>query len=55
VAALIHDRLRHDAVLEPGGRGEFTVSVDGKVVAEKSRTGFPADSSILESVRLALE
>jgi hypothetical protein len=55
VAALIKQRFNHDADLEPGARGEFTVWVDGKKIAEKTRTGFPADPAIVESVRAALE
>ena len=55
MGALIKDRLNQDAVIEPGGRGEFSVSVDGRIVAAKTRTGFPADAAIIESVRLALE
>jgi predicted Rdx family selenoprotein len=55
VAALIKASLGADADLEPGGRGEFTVWVDGKKVAEKSRSGFPADSTLISSVKTALE
>jgi predicted Rdx family selenoprotein len=55
VAALIKEKLNHDVTLEPGGRGEFSVSVDGKKVAEKSRTGFPGELTIIELVRAALE
>ena len=54
MGALIEERLQQQAELEPGGRGEFTVWVDGKVVAEKTRTGFPAEPAILEAVRRAL-
>ena len=55
MAALIKARLNQEADLEPGGRGEFTVWVDGKKIVEKSRTGFPGDPAILESVRGALK
>jgi predicted Rdx family selenoprotein len=55
VAALIKDVLGADSALEPGGRGEFTVWVDGKKVAEKSRSGFPAEKTLVETVRKALE
>jgi predicted Rdx family selenoprotein len=54
VAALIKDRLKLDAEIEPGGRGEFTVWVDGTKVAEKSRTGFPAEPAIVEAVSKAI-
>jgi hypothetical protein len=55
VAALIKQRFNQDTDLEPGGRGEFTVWVDGKKIAEKTRTGFPGDPAIVESVKAALE
>ena len=55
MAALIKERLNQDADLEPGGRGEFTVWVDGKKVAEKTRTGFPGEPAVIESVKAALE
>jgi hypothetical protein len=54
VAALIKDRLGLDTDLESGNRGEFTVWVDGMKVAEKSRTGFPAEPAIIETVRKAV-
>ena len=55
VAALIKEKLSLEADLEPGGRGEFTVWAGGKKVAEKTRTGFPSESTIVEAVRTALE
>jgi hypothetical protein len=55
VAALIKEQLALDTDLEPGARGEFTVWVDGKKVAEKSRSGFPSESAVVELVRKALE
>jgi predicted Rdx family selenoprotein len=55
VAALITQELQLDPVLEPGGRGEFTVWVDDRKIIEKTRTGFPAEPAILEAVRHAVE
>jgi predicted Rdx family selenoprotein len=55
VAALIKQAVNLDTDLEPGGRGEFTVWVDGVKIAEKSRTGFPADTALLASVEAALK
>jgi hypothetical protein len=55
VAALIKEKLSLDTELEPGGRGEFTVWVDGKKVAEKSRSGFPSEPAIIELISTALE
>ena len=55
MAALIKERLHQDAELEPGGRGEFSVWVDGHKIIEKTRTGFPGELSIVECVRAALK
>jgi hypothetical protein len=55
VAALIKEKLDLDTALEPGGRGEFTVWVDGKKVAEKTRSGFPSEPAIIDLIRQALE
>jgi predicted Rdx family selenoprotein len=54
VAALVKQSLGLDADLEPGGRGEFTVWVDGAKVAEKSRTGFPAEKAVLDVISKAI-
>jgi predicted Rdx family selenoprotein len=54
VAALIKQSLNLETDLEPGGRGEFTVWVDGVKIAEKSRSGFPAEKALLESVSRAV-
>ena len=55
MAALIKERLQLDAEVEPGGRGEFSVWVDGHKVIEKTRTGFPGELAIVESVKAALK
>jgi predicted Rdx family selenoprotein len=55
VAALIKQAVSLDTDLEPGGRGEFTVWVDGVKIAEKSRTGFPSEAAVLASVQAALK
>jgi len=55
VAALIKQDLQLDTDVEPGGRGEFTVWVDGKKVAEKSRSGFPTEPALIAAIRHALE
>ena len=54
MAALIKQSLGVDAAIEPGGRGEFTIWVDGVKVAEKSRTGFPTEKAVVETVSKAL-
>jgi predicted Rdx family selenoprotein len=55
VAALIKQELQLDTDLEPGGRGEFTVWIDGKKVAEKSRSGFPTEPGLIAAIKDALE
>jgi hypothetical protein len=54
VAALIKQAHNVDADLEPGGRGEFSVWVDGKKVAQREARGFPTDTALMESVKQAL-
>ena len=54
MAALIKDSLQLDTDLEPGARGEFTIWVDGAKVAEKSRSGFPSEKAVVETVSKAL-
>ena len=55
MAALIKQETGLDTDYEPGGRGEFTVWLDGVKIVEKTRTGFPSDKALLEAVRGALE
>jgi len=54
VAALIKKDFGADADLEPGGRGELSVWVDGRKIADKTFRGFPADAELLKSVGDAL-
>ena len=54
MAALIKERLNLETDLESGNRGEFTVWVDGKKIAEKSRSGFPAEAAIVDLVKEAV-
>jgi predicted Rdx family selenoprotein len=54
VAALIKDSLRLDTAIEPGGRGEFTVWVDGVKIAERTRSGFPSEKAIVQLVSRAV-
>ena len=55
MAALIKQDSGADADLEPGSRGELSVWVDGKKVAEKTARGFPGDTAVLKAVKDALE
>jgi predicted Rdx family selenoprotein len=55
VAALIKQDSGADADLEPGGRGELSVWVDGKKVVEKTMRGFPGDADVLKAVKAVLE
>jgi len=54
VAALIKKDTGLDTEIIEGGRGEFTVWVDGKRVAQKSADGFPEDQQALSAVQQAL-
>ena len=54
MAALIKQDSGTEAELEPGGRGELSVWVDGKKVADKTMRGFPADADLLKNVNEAL-
>jgi hypothetical protein len=54
VAAKVKDELQLDAELIEGGRGEFTVWVGDRMVAQKSPQGFPSEEDVLAAVRQAL-
>ena len=54
MAALIKQDAGVESDLEVGGRGELSVWVDGRKVAEKTSRGFPADTDVLHSVNTAL-
>jgi hypothetical protein len=54
VAAVIKKATGLDAEITPGGRGEFSVWVDGAKVVEKTRTGFPSEDAALAAVTAAL-
>ena len=54
MAALIKQESGADADLEPGGRGELSVWVDGKKIVEKSLRGLPADADLVAAVKAAL-
>jgi predicted Rdx family selenoprotein len=55
VAALIKQELQLETDLEPGGRGEFSVWIDGRKIAEKTRTGFPSEPEVIDAIKHALE
>jgi predicted Rdx family selenoprotein len=49
---MIKRQLGVDAKLVQGGRGEFTIRVDGAVVYDKATTGtFPSDDAAVAAVR----
>jgi predicted Rdx family selenoprotein len=43
-----------EVALIPGGRGEFTVWVSDKIVAQKNWLGFPDEQRVVAAVRDAL-
>lgn len=51
---MIKQETGAESDLEPGGRGELSVWVDGKKVADKTMRGFPADAELLKNVKAAL-
>jgi predicted Rdx family selenoprotein len=54
VAAAIKRAFGVDAALVSGGRGEFTIWVDGGNVFDKAKHGdFPSDDEALAAVRSA--
>jgi selenoprotein W-related protein len=40
-----------DAELKHGPSGSFEISVNGKVVSERGRLGFPSEKQIIDAVR----
>jgi hypothetical protein len=54
VAALIKQASGLEAELEAGSRGEFSVWVDGRKVAEKSLRGFPSEPDVVKAVTDAI-
>lgn len=53
MAARLKQDLDVEADIVAGRRGEFSVWVDDRKVAEKTWSGFPADSDVVEAVRKA--
>jgi hypothetical protein len=53
VAELIKKKIGVEPELIEGGRGEFTVWVDDKRVAQKDAEGFPSDEDALAAVEHA--
>ena len=54
MADLIEKDTNESSDVTPGNRGELTIWVDGKKVAEKDHRGFPAEDDVVAAVRLAL-
>lgn len=54
VAEILQDRFDELTTLTEGGRGEFTVWVDGKEVAHKVGDIFPEDEDVAVAVSKAL-
>ncbi len=55
MADKLKKELGIEAVLQEGGKGEFSVWVDGKqVLAKKQLLYFPRDSTVLKVVRKEL-
>ena len=54
MAAVITKQTGIEPELVEGARGEFTVWVGEKVVAQKDETGFPSEKDVLSAVQNAL-
>jgi predicted Rdx family selenoprotein len=54
VAALIKDATGVEPAVAEGARGEFSIRVGDRIVAQKSTRGFPDDAEIVTAVRDAL-
>jgi len=54
VAAVIKDALGVDAELQEGARGEFSIWVGEKRVAQKGPDGFPSEEDALTAVKSQL-
>jgi hypothetical protein len=52
---MIREATSADVVVVEGGRGEFSVRVGDRVIAQKSPRGFPSDDEIVAGVRAALQ
>ena len=54
MAAVIKEALGIDAELQEGARGEFSVWVGEKRVAQKGPEGFPSEEDALAAVKQAM-
>jgi len=54
VADDLKHQFGHDVELIEGDRGEFTVWVNGEVVARKTGDDFPPDREVFSAVKQAL-
>ncbi len=54
MAARLAAELQVESDLVVGNRGEFTILVDGRKVAEKDWHGFPSDDGMIAAVRKTL-
>ena len=54
MAALIKKETGLESQLQVGGRGELSVWVGEKKIAERSSRGFPADTALITAVKQAL-
>ena len=51
MAAILSGELASMAELLAGGRGEFTIWLDGRKVFDKGRADFPDERTVLAAVR----
>jgi selenoprotein W-related protein len=51
IAAALKEVLHVDAKVVPGKGGIFNISVEGKVVAKRTREGFPSKEQVIKAVK----
>jgi len=54
VAAALKNTFGLDVTLTSGDRGEFTVWLDGKKIADKGRGEFPTEAQVVEAAKAAM-
>jgi predicted Rdx family selenoprotein len=50
LAGLLDQQFGVQTQVNPGGRGEFSVWLDGEKIAEKDRDGFPTEQEVVSKV-----
>lgn len=54
LSELINKETGHEVLLKPGKGGIFEISVNGKVIAKRTREGFPDEKEVVSLILSAL-